>query len=151
VPVAWAASTLAAGLLHFPAGYSVAGQTTIAMRNVRWALEYLVKAHVSASSTGRSNVVVAQVGARAHTWLMTGIGGGWFAAWAALDAGGRGHGLLVACLGLGVPALRQRINVAVKQGLLPPSPTPLLPTPPHHLTTSPFNIHIPVCPPPPGG
>jgi hypothetical protein len=61
VPTAWGAATLAAGLLHFPTGYTLAGQAGVSQRNIRWALDYLVKGHLTASNTGRSNVLVAQV------------------------------------------------------------------------------------------
>jgi hypothetical protein len=61
VPTAWGAATLAAGLLHFPTGYTLAGQAGVSQRNIRWALDWLVKTHLTASNAGRSNVLVAQV------------------------------------------------------------------------------------------
>jgi hypothetical protein len=51
-----AASTLAWGLLEFPAAHERAGQAGIAAGQVRWAAEWLLKAHIS------DNELVAQAG-----------------------------------------------------------------------------------------
>ena len=51
-----AASTLAWGLLEFPAAHAAAGQAGIAAGHVRWAAEWLIKAHLS------DNELVGQAG-----------------------------------------------------------------------------------------
>ena len=63
LPLGYSVSVLALGLLHYEAGYRAVAEQQAALRNLRFALDWLVKAHVTASDVARQNVLVAQVGA----------------------------------------------------------------------------------------
>lgn len=59
--LAWGTANLIFSVLEFRPAYSQAGQLDIATRNIRWALDWLVKAHVSAGPSPADNKFVGQV------------------------------------------------------------------------------------------
>jgi hypothetical protein len=65
LPLGYSVSVLALGLLHYEAGYRSISEQAAALRNLRFALDWLVRTHVNASDVARNNVLVAQVGAGA--------------------------------------------------------------------------------------
>lgn len=48
-------------MLEFGGAYKAAGQSDIAMATIKWALDWLVKAHVRAGSSAADNAFVGQV------------------------------------------------------------------------------------------
>lgn len=64
-PLGWGASNLVLSMLEFKQAYQAAGQWDIAVRNIKWAADWLVKAHLKASDNAKENVFVGQVGAAA--------------------------------------------------------------------------------------
>ncbi len=54
-------STLALGVLHYDSEYRAMAQRPVALRNLRHALDWLVKAHITASDVPSRNVLVGQV------------------------------------------------------------------------------------------
>lgn len=60
-PLAWGTANLIFSLLEFKSAYTAAGQWDVAVRNIKWATDWLVKAHLKASDNANDNVFVGQV------------------------------------------------------------------------------------------
>lgn len=60
-PRGWAVSNLALSAFEFKETHVIYGQWDIALRNICWGVDLLVKAHVTASDTPTANVFVGQV------------------------------------------------------------------------------------------
>lgn len=48
-------------MLEFKSAYTAAGQWDIAVRDIKWATDWLIKAHIKASDNPKDNVFVGQV------------------------------------------------------------------------------------------
>lgn len=60
--LAWGTTNLIFSVLEFGGAYRTAGQYDIAVATIKWALDWLVKAHVKAGSSPGDNAFVGQVG-----------------------------------------------------------------------------------------
>jgi endoglucanase len=63
--LAWGVSNLIMSLLEFRPAYDASGNYAIAVNHVRWALDWLLKAHVRAGPAAADNAFVGQVRRRA--------------------------------------------------------------------------------------
>lgn len=59
----WAVANLALSAYEFKETHVMFGQWGHALRNIGWGVDWLVKAHITASDTPTANVFVGQVGA----------------------------------------------------------------------------------------
>lgn len=59
--LAWGTTNLIFSVLEFGGAYRTAGQYDIAVATIKWALDWLVKAHVRAGSSPADNAFVGQV------------------------------------------------------------------------------------------
>lgn len=59
--MAWTVANLALAAYEFKETHIMYGQWDVALRNIGWAIDWLAKAHVVASSTPTANVFVGQV------------------------------------------------------------------------------------------
>jgi hypothetical protein len=60
-PLGWGVSNLILSMVEFKGAYDAAGTWAQAVRNMKWATDWLIKAHVKASDNPRDNVFVGQV------------------------------------------------------------------------------------------
>jgi hypothetical protein len=66
-PLGWGVSNLILSMVEFKSAYDAAGTWTQAVRNMKWATDWLIKAHVKASDNPRDNVFIGQVCGTART------------------------------------------------------------------------------------
>jgi hypothetical protein len=59
--LAWGTTNLIFSVLEFGSTYKAAGQYDVAMATIKWALDWLVKAHVKAGASPAANAFVGQV------------------------------------------------------------------------------------------
>jgi hypothetical protein len=67
--LAWGVSNLIMSLLEFRPAYDASGNYAIAVNHVRWALDWLLKAHVRAGPAAADNAFVGQVRVVGAGWL----------------------------------------------------------------------------------
>ncbi|KAF8073058.1 celI [Scenedesmus sp. PABB004] len=60
-PLAWGTANLVFSMLEFRSAYEAAGQWDIALRDIEWAADWLIKAHITASDDPAANVFVGQL------------------------------------------------------------------------------------------
>jgi hypothetical protein len=59
--MAWGTANLIFSVLEFRSTYEASGQLTVALGTIKWALDWLVKAHVKAGNSPGDNAFVGQV------------------------------------------------------------------------------------------
>jgi hypothetical protein len=62
-PLGWSLANLALSVLEFKDIYVTMGQYDHALRGISWGVDWLVKAHITASDNPSANVFVGQVNA----------------------------------------------------------------------------------------
>lgn len=60
-PLAWATSNLVLSMLEFKNAYTSAGQWNTAVQDIKWATDWLIKAHIKAGDNPDDNAFVGQV------------------------------------------------------------------------------------------
>lgn len=60
-PLAWTMANLAFSMLEFRDAYVASDQWDVAMRSMRWGIDWLLRAHLKASDNPADNVFVGQV------------------------------------------------------------------------------------------
>lgn len=60
-PLGWGVSNLILSMVEFKQAYDDANVWATAVRNMKWATDWLIKAHVKASDNPRDNVFIGQV------------------------------------------------------------------------------------------
>lgn len=66
--LAWTMANLAFSCMEFRDAYLSAGQWDVAMRVLKWGMDWLLKAHLTASDVAADNVFVGQISARPDHW-----------------------------------------------------------------------------------
>lgn len=60
-PLAWGTSNLVLSMLEFKNAYTAAGQWDTAVRDIKWATDWLIKAHIKMGDNPNDNAFVGQV------------------------------------------------------------------------------------------
>ena len=71
--LAWGTTNLIFSVLEFRPAYEASKQLDVAMGTIKWALDWLVKAHVKAGNSPGDNAFVGQVGG--GCWVCKACGG----------------------------------------------------------------------------
>jgi hypothetical protein len=72
--MAWGTTNLIFSVLEFRQVYEASGQLNVALGTIKWALDWLVKAHVKAGNSPGDNAFVGQVSSSSFRGGVDGTG-----------------------------------------------------------------------------